>query len=55
MKKEHIKLSDTDEEALRAMLARGTLKARSFKRATGLLELARGKTLHEVRRYPRCQ
>lgn len=48
MKKEHVKLSDTDRETLTAMLAKGTLKAKAFKRATGLLELDRGKTFKEV-------
>ena len=48
MKKEHIKLSDDDREALTALLAKGTLKAKAFKRATGLLELDRGKTMQEV-------
>ena len=48
MKKEHIKLSDADRETLTAMLAKGTLKAKAFKRATGLLELDRSKTFKEV-------
>ena len=48
MKKEHVKLSDADRETLTAMLAKGTLKAKAFKRATGLLELDRGKPLKEV-------
>jgi transposase len=48
MKKEHVKLSDSDRETLTAMLAKGTLKAKAFKRATGLLELDRGKTFKEV-------
>lgn len=48
MKKEHVKLSEADRETLIAMLAKGSLKARAFKRATGLLELDRGKTFKEV-------
>jgi transposase len=48
MKKEHVKLSDADRDALSALLAKGTLKAKAFKRATALLELDRGKTLHQV-------
>lgn len=48
MKKEHLKLSDADREALRALLAKGSLKAKAFKRATGLLELDRGKTMQAV-------
>ena len=41
MKKEHVKLTDEDREPLKALLAKGSLKARIFKRATGLLELER--------------
>jgi transposase len=48
MKKEHVQLSDADREALTALLAKGSLKAKAFKRATGLLELDRGKTLQQV-------
>lgn len=48
MKKEHVKLTEADREALTALLAKGSLKARLFKRATGLLELDRGKTLAAV-------
>lgn len=48
MKKEHLKLSDADRETLTKMLAKGSLKARAFKRATGLLELDRGKTFTDV-------
>jgi transposase len=48
MKKEHVKLSKADRETLTSLLVKGSLKARAFKRATGLLELDRGKTLSEV-------
>ena len=48
MKKEHVQLTDTDRETLVAMLAKGSLKARVFKRATGLLALERGQTLGDV-------
>lgn len=48
MKKEHVKLTDEDRATLNALLAKGSLKARMFKRATGLLELDRGKTLEAV-------
>ena len=48
MKKEHVKLSKADRETLTSLLAKGSFKARAFKRATGLLELDRGKTLNEV-------
>lgn len=48
MKKEHVTLTDADRDALTALLAKGTLQAKAFKRATGLLELDRGKTLQAV-------
>lgn len=48
MKKHYITLTDNDRSELETMLAKGTLAVKQFKRATGLLELDRGKTLHEV-------
>ena len=48
MKKHHLLLSDDDRSTLERLLAKGSLKARKFKRATALLELERGKTLQEV-------
>lgn len=48
MQKQHLKLSDSDRASLEALLAKGSLKARVFKRVTGLLELDRGKTLQAV-------
>ena len=48
MKKEHLKLRDADRETLTAMLAKGSLKVKAFKRATALLELDRGKTFKQV-------
>ena len=48
MNKQHITLSDTDRSTLTELLAHGTLSVRTFKRATALLELDRGKTLVEV-------
>ena len=48
MKKEHVKLTDAERGALTDLLARGSLTAKAFKRATGLLELDRGKTLQAV-------
>ena len=48
MKKQHVTLSDTDCAQLESLLAKGSLQARAFKRATGLLELARSKTLQAV-------
>ena len=48
MKKEHIKLSQTDHDFLMTLLAKGQTAVRVFKRATALLELHRGKTLTAV-------
>lgn len=48
MQKQHVQLSEPDRTSLESLLAKGTLKARAFKRATGLLELGRGKTLQAV-------
>lgn len=45
MKKPHIKLSKKDREYLESLISKGKLPAKTFKRATGLLELDRGKTL----------
>ena len=48
MQKQHVTLTDTDRITLEALLAKGTLSAKTFKRATALLELERGKTLQAV-------
>ena len=48
MKKQHVKLSDADREYLQSLIAKGKLPAKQFKRATGLLELERGKTYQAV-------
>jgi putative transposase len=48
MQKEHIKLSQADQEFLITMITKGQLPARIFRRATALLELNRGKTLRAV-------
>ena len=48
MKKEHLTLTDDERNELQTLLSKGSLKARTFKRATALLELDRGKTLQEV-------
>src|SRR3954470_22509261 len=48
MNKQHITLSDTDRATLERLLSHRTLSARTFKRATALLELDRGKTLIDV-------
>lgn len=45
MNKEHLKLNTADREYLKTLLSKGKLTAKLFKRATGLLELDRGKTL----------
>jgi transposase len=48
MKKQHVTLTDTDRATLTSLLATGTLPVKTFKRATALLELDRGKTLAAV-------
>src|SRR5438270_5153710 len=50
MQKEHIKLSQADQDFLITMISKGQLPARVFKRATALLELNRGQTLCAVSR-----
>ena len=45
MHKEHIKLSQADQDFLMTMISKGQLPAKMFRRATALLELDRGKTL----------
>jgi transposase len=48
MKKQHLTLTDSDRVTLEQLLAKGTLAVKTFKRATALLELDRGKTLSAV-------
>lgn len=48
MKKQHVKLSDSDYQYLQDLLSKGTLKVRKQKRAQALLELNKGKTFVEV-------
>ena len=48
MKKQHLTLTDDDRSTLETLLSKGSLSARKFKRATALLELDRGKTLHDA-------
>lgn len=48
MIKHHVKLRKKDRDDLETLVARGKLSAKVFKRATGLLELDRGKTLQAV-------
>ena len=45
MRKQHVRLKKADRAYLESLVAKGKLPARMFKRATGLLELDRGKTL----------
>ena len=44
----HVELSPADRDYLEHLLGKGQMKAREYKRATGLLELDRGKTLKAV-------
>ena len=44
MKKQHVQLTQTDREYLEALISKGDLKAKAYRRALGLLELDRGKT-----------
>lgn len=44
MKKQHVQLTQTDRDYLETLISKGKLKARSYRRALGLLELDRGKT-----------
>jgi len=44
MKKQHILLKPADKVYLEKLVSKGSLKARIFQRATGLLELDRGKS-----------
>jgi putative transposase len=48
MKKQHLTLTASHRDQLEALLAKGSLPAKTFKRATALLELDRGKTFTEV-------
>ena len=48
MKKHHLTLTDDDRRDLETLLSKGNLKALTFKRATALLELDRGKTFVAV-------
>lgn len=44
MKKSHVKLTDAHREELEKLLHKGTSLARTFKRATALVELDKGQT-----------
>ena len=48
MIKEHIKLSKEDKEKLEEITSKGKQPARVYKRALGLMEMEKGKTLQEV-------
>lgn len=48
MRKHHVKLRKKEREYLEEIVAKGKTSAKVFKRATGLLELDRGKTLQAV-------
>ena len=48
MNKRHLELTAPDRKDLEALLSKGQLSARIYKRATGLLELDRGKTIQAV-------
>ncbi len=48
MKKRHVALTDIDREFLEALMSKGELPARIYKRALGLLELDRGQTYTAV-------
>ncbi len=48
MKKEHVKLSEAHRTYLEKLIKKGSLPARTYKRAFALLELDRGRTFTEV-------
>jgi transposase len=48
MKKQHVQLSDTDRAYLKALISKGELSAKVYRRALGLLELDRGQTYTTV-------
>jgi len=48
MKKQHVQLTQMDREYLEALISKGDLKVKAYRRALGLLELDRGKTYTAV-------
>ena len=48
MKKEHVTLSEADRTYLQNLIKKGSLPAKTYKRALALLELNRGRTFTEV-------
>jgi len=48
MKKEHVSLTESDRTYLTNLIKKGSLPAKTYKRALALLELNRGRTFTEV-------
>ena len=48
MKKQHLKLTETDERYLTTLLSKGQLPARVFRRASALLQLHQGASFQSV-------
>ena len=48
MKKQHVQLSDVDRAYLEALISKGELSAKVYRRALGLLELDRGQSYTAV-------
>ena len=48
MKKQHVKLSEVDRTSLESLVKKGSQSSRVYRRAIGLLELDRGKTITAV-------
>jgi transposase len=48
MNKQHVQLSSVDREYLEALISKGELKAKTYRRALSLLELDRGQTYTAV-------
>lgn len=48
MKKQYVQLSSTDREYLEALISKGELKAKTYRRALSLLEMDRGQTYTAV-------
>jgi len=48
MKKQHVQLSNADRTYLEALISKGELSAKVYRRALGLLELDRGQTYTAV-------
>ena len=48
MKKQHVTLTDAHRTDLRTLIKKGSLAAKTYKRALALLELGRGRTFTEV-------